>query len=1216
MKLREIFRFELGYQSRRAWTWIYFVALFALTLQITVEGMTGGARSGGYFLNAPFVIAEMTLLTSGMALLVTAALAGDAAARDVQVRMDPLVYTSPVSKGAYLGGRFLAAFVLNAVILLGPQVALLVAPAMPGLPPEIVGPFRPGGHLAAYALFALPNAFIATAVLFSMAALSRRAIAGYLGAVLIFFTTLFAWLFVASKLDNWTLAKLIDPLALTVFGEISRTTTAAQKNDLSLTLVESLLWNRAVWIGIGVAALAFTRFRFRFEHPATRVWWRRAASASDAGISGPDEADAILERGRPIVVPKVQRTFGYATGVRQTLSIAAHSFREIAKSWGGVVLAVLALILAVTGPHLMAHLGVPLIPTTPQMTAFVGNTGELLWTIVPLLTVFYVGELVWREREIGLSEIGDATPVPAWVRFLGRFAGLVLVFVAYQTLLLVACVLIQAQLGYYDFELGLYLRVLFGLQLPEHVLFAVLAFAVHVLVNQKYVGHMIVLIAYGFTIFAAALGVEHKLLVYGSDPGWMYSDLRHFGPSIAPWLSFKLYWGAWAVLLAVVAKLFWVRGREGGLSPRLRSARRRLTRPTLGVAVTAAALVLTLGGFVFYNTNVLNAYDTAKDRMDRRVQYERRFGRFEGIPQPSLTGTTLRVEIYPQRREVEIRGRYRLVNTSGVAVDSIHVAPDWEVETGPVTIDRPGTWVVDDKTLGHRIYALGTPLLPGDSLRLDFTMRFAPRGFTNGGVDPSIARNGTFFEGNDWLPGIGYQSDREIAGAGERRALGLPPRPAIRRLEDVDARPDRTGTELIAFEAVMGTDEGQIAVAPGALRRSWTENGRRYFHYVTDAPIRNDVAFFSAAYAVHDAQWRNPNDSTQVVAIQILHHPSHTANLDRMVRSIQACLDYFTKHFGPYPQGQVRLVEHPGNGNGLHAFPINISYEEEFSLFKPEGDSRGIDFPFAVVAHEMAHQWWGNMVMPANVEGAALLSESLAWYSAMSVVQATYGDDHLRRLLGMFRESYQTPRPSAAVPLLRSYDRFQAYRKGPFAMSALREYVGAERVNVALRRMVERYGDATPPLPTSLDLYRELQAVTPDSLRYLLVDLFETNTYWELKTKRVTSEETDSGTWQVTLDVNARKLVVDTLGAQKDELMNDLLEVGVYGAAKDGGLGEPLHLQMHRVRSGEQRITVTVRGKPDRAGIDPRNLLIDVKPDDNVQAVSSGEELRGVRSNR
>ena len=89
----------------------------------------------------------------------------------------------------------------------------------------------------------------------------------------------------------------------------------------------------------------------------------------------------------------------------------------------------------------------------------------------------------------------------------------------------------------------------------------------------------------------------------------------------------------------------------------------------------------------------------------------------------------------------------------------------------------------------------------------------------------------------------------------------------------------------------------------------------------------------------------------------------------------------------------------------------------------------------------------------------------------------------------------------------------------------------------------------------------------------------------------------------MTLDVQARKVVVDSAGVETEVPMNDLVEVGVFAAAEDGGLGEPLYLRMHRVRSGEQRITVTVPRKPARAGIDPRSLLIDVKAEDNLREV-------------
>jgi hypothetical protein len=322
-----------------------------------------------------------------------------------------------------------------------------------------------------------------------------------------------------------------------------------------------------------------------------------------------------------------------------------------------------------------------------------------------------------------------------------------------------------------------------------------------------------------------------------------------------------------------------------------------------------------------------------------------------------------------------------------------------------------------------------------------------------------------------------------------------------------------------------------------------------------------------------------------------------------MMRSVRAAPDYYGAQFGPYPWSDIRLVEYPGDAMTLHASPINISYQEAFDLLDPAHDARGVDFPFAIVAHEVAHQWWGNLVTPARVEGGGVLSESLAWYAAMGAVEHTYGAEHLRRLMDVMRESYLTPHARAAVPLLRADDWLLLYRKGPFAMYTLRQYLGEERVNGALRRLVARYGAGTPPMPTSRDLYRELQAVAPDSLRPLLADLFETNTYWNLTTKQATVERDASGAWRVTLDVKARKEIVDTAGVAREVPMNDLVEIGVFGAAGDGGLGVPLYRRMHRVRSGEQRITVTVPMMPARAGIDPRGLLIDAKMDDNVKDV-------------
>ncbi|MEP7337615.1 MAG: ABC transporter permease [Acidobacteriota bacterium] len=911
-----------------------------------------------------------------------------------------------------------------------------------------------------------------------------------------------------------------------------------------------------------------------------------------------------------ISVPQVQRKFGFATHARQTCAVAGTAFGTIVKSAASLVALAVALLVALLAPALIALRGVPLLPRTAHvlalLTAPVADNPRLPWVLIPLLIVFYAGEVIWRERDAGLGEIADAMPVPEWALFLGKFLGLSLALVALMALVATAGMLGQMRMGYFDLETGLYLRVLFGLQLIDYLLFALLVFVVHAVVNQKHVGYLVALIAYGVIVFPSFVGLEHHLLIYGSGPQWTYSDIRSFGPSLAPWLWFKLYWAAWALLLAVAATLLWPRGAERGLWSRLQVARRRSTRATVGVAATAVALIVPLGGFIFYNTNSLNRYHTASEETQRRAEYERRYGKYAGVAHPTLASTNLRVEIYPERREAEIRGTYILANTSSVAIDSIHVTTAPEVETGVVSIGRPASPVLPvlmDDDLGYRIYALEKPLQPGDSLHLNFKVRIAPHGFRNNGADAFVVRNGSHFTNRDWLPAIGYQRNRELDGVGVRKQYGLTQRPTVPALDNAPARRIRVGGDLIAFEAIVGTSGDQVAVAPGALRRTWTEGGRRYFHFVTDVPINNQYGVFSARYALHEEQWTRPEQGQgevgagQAVAIQIFHHPGHAGNLGRMVASVRASLDHYTRQFGPYPYSYLRLIENPDRGMGVGTEAATIEYGEGFSLLNPGNGPQDLDIVFAVVAHGIARGWWGMQVVPADVEGAGLLGVSLETYSAMRVVEETLGPEHLRRYLLSMREGFDLPRTRAASPLLRATDSFSYARKGPFALYALSQYIGKDRVDDALRSLLQKHGSGVPPLPTSLELYRELQAVTPDSYQSLLRDLFEQNTFWEFETQQATAQQTEAGAWQVTLDVRARKVVVDETGVVTEAPMDDWIEIGVFDE------GEP-YLQKHRIGSGKQTIKVTVPQKPARAGIDPRHLLSDLEETDkNVMAV-------------
>jgi aminopeptidase N len=315
-------------------------------------------------------------------------------------------------------------------------------------------------------------------------------------------------------------------------------------------------------------------------------------------------------------------------------------------------------------------------------------------------------------------------------------------------------------------------------------------------------------------------------------------------------------------------------------------------------------------------------------------------------------------------------------------------------------------------------------------------------------------------------------------------------------------------------------------------------------------------------------------------------------------------LDYYTKHFGPYPYNIFRLVEHPGYGHGMHAEATTIDYQEGFSLLDPT-DKNAYDLPFYIVAHEAAHQWWGAaQLLPARVEGAFVMTETFAVFTGMQVLAEKYSNEHLQRYLTEIRKTYEVPRTKAAVPLLRASDQYQGYRKGPFALYALSKYISKEQVNSALKSLLAKHGSGKPPLPTTLNLYRELKAITPDTLQYLLHDLFEVNTYWDLKTDNVTAQQTKDGNWLVTLEVQARKDVTDEMGNETLVPMNDWIEIGVFTTPEKGkGLDKVLYRQKHRLRTGRQTITLTVPQRPTRAGIDPNNLLIDLKMNDNSKEV-------------
>ena len=405
--------------------------------------------------------------------------------------------------------------------------------------------------------------------------------------------------------------------------------------------------------------------------------------------------------------------------------------------------------------------------------------------------------------------------------------------------------------------------------------------------------------------------------------------------------------------------------------------------------------------------------------------------------------------------------------------------------------------------------------------------------------------------------------------------------------------------DWIDFEIKISTDEDQIAMAPGKLVSEKTENGRRHFHYKMDQKMLNFFNICSGKYEIYQDKWNN-------VDLSIYYHKGHDTNLERMMSALKDGLDYYTVNFSPYQFDQVRILEFP-RGSFAQSFANTIPFSEGVG-FMQDSKKNDVDFTFYITAHEVAHQWWGHQVMEANVQGSAMLSETLAQYSTLMVMKEKFSEQQMQKFLRYELNRYlsgRTRESNKEQPIKYTEDQpYIHYRKGSLLMYALQDFIGEEQVNAALRDYIAEFAFKEAPYPTTTDLIGHFKAYTPDSLQYLITDLFETITLFENRTETATYKQLEDNQFEVNLLVNAKKYRADELGKETEIAFNDWIDIGLYGK-NVAGKDSLLYLQKHLLVPGEQSINVRVSKKPVKAGVDPLNIMIDRNPSDNVIAVDN-----------
>jgi ABC-2 type transport system permease protein len=227
-------------------------------------------------------------------------------------------------------------------------------------------------------------------------------------------------------------------------------------------------------------------------------------------------------------------------------------------------------------------------------------------------------------------------------------------------------------------------------------------------------------------------------------------------------------------------------------------------------------------------------------------------------------------------------------------------------------------------------------------------------------------------------------------------------------------------------------------------------------------------------------------------------------------------------------------------------------------------------------------------------------------------MEKDYGEDQMKKFLSYELNGYLEGRGQERdeeLPLMRVEDQdYIYYKKGSLAFYALRAYIGEEALNAALSRFVAATAFRGPPYTDSSELLVYLREATPEPYQYLLEDLFETITLYDNRTVEATVEKTADNHHEVRLAYESHKLRADGRGVETEIDHDDWIEIGIFGRRDGDEKGDEctLYLEKHRIGSGAGEIRITVDGEPARAGIDPRNLLIDRVPGDNLRSVSEG----------
>lgn len=1185
--------YELRYWLRSPMIWIFLlINTLLIAGAVSSDNVVIGGGVGSVHKNAPYVIQNYYGVMSLLCLLMVTAFMNATANRDFQYNMYQFVFSSPIRKSSYYFGKFTGAVIISIIPLLGVSLGALIGPLMPWAQPERYGPVIWSGHSMGLLVYGIPNVFITGVWLYTLAMLFRSQVVSFIGAMLILVLYVVSQGFTADIEKEW-LANLLDPFGFRAGSVTAKYMTVDEKNLEPLALEGPLLFNRLCWTGLSLLMLLAAYFRFSFSSRREKRSQRRTAKHEEErpGL----QAGRTYQPGRPGRFSLY--TFWY---------LVKSETRAILRNPTFLIILIIGLINLLTNiTSFTGRYGTDQYPVTYDVIDSIRSAFYLF--IIAIIT-FYSGILVWKERDTRFHEIQDASPVRTGLLFSSKLIAMILSIAFIQCCAIFMGMAAQTALGYTNYDIGVYILSLLVIDLLSFSFMVVIALLFHYLINNRYLAY------FAFVAFLILnsfiwqlLEMNSNMLNFGASPSVTYSDMNGFGPFVPGLVWFNLYWFLFSLLLCFLTFAFYTRGKDSGFLYRLKQSGPVFGRHKLSISFILI-LFLLCGGFVYYNTKVLNSFDSQEAAEQKQADYETTYKKYEGLVQPRYFRIHYQIDLEPYARDLRAKIDAWVRNTSGEQISELHLTLPGDIDSMQIDMGG-GTLKWRDNRLRYRIYQLGQPLKPDDSLLVRIELWKLSTGFENEVSFTQLTQNGTFFNNMDILPVIGYNHHLEIRDKNKRSKRKLPLKRRAPLLDEQDLETRRNSylsrdADWVEVSTVISTSPDQIAVAPGSLLKRWEADGRAYFQYQLDRASFNFYSFISARYEVARKTWKG-------IELEVYYIRPHAYNVPNMMRSLEKSLDYYTRNFGPYFHKQARIIEFPRYESFAQAFPGTMPYSEDIGFIADlrKVSDEDIDQVYYVVAHEMGHQYWAHQVCGAQMQGSEMMSEGFAQYSALMVMEQEYGKDKMKKFLRYEMDGYLRGRSrefEAERPLMRTEQQgYIHYQKASVVMYYLKEMIGEDKVNQALRSLIDSFAYRQPPYPTSLSAVRAFRQVTPDSLQYLIDDLFGHITLFSNRVLEASYKKT-GGEYEVTLKTSSQKFRADSLGKETEIPVNDYIDIGVFAKppGKRNLTGKPLVLTRVKITQKENVFTFRTKEKPYQAGIDPYNYLIDRIPDDNLKSLS------------